>query len=207
MLVSPLIQCFILLMTNSGMRQRATSLGEHIAALAKSDCLDLATKFHAAVPREVRDMVYLYLHVPNHDFVHEVVSTTEFQESPSARSLRRSMVLGKLLPHWRSVDFVGPDFARELTEIFYEHTVLHFTHRTPPCRDTSTCLISTLFTQDLFGHGILPVTFIRSCSVTMRAIAGDYPATHKQVKRLLSLQQCGGTLTFRIDFDSAYMTC
>ncbi|KAH3905147.1 hypothetical protein HBI56_172020 [Parastagonospora nodorum] len=158
-------------------------------AAAKSECLDLARRFYHAVPREVRDMVYSYLCQPRLS----EESRIKFHELHCGD--------GQLpdIPHWQRKDMVGPEFAREYTEFFYETTDMRMSFRA----------ISYALAFDPFGSGIVPSDFIRSCTIVFR-IAYDTADSGKderttvrgQLRALTRLKQRSGTITFEIELDS-----
>jgi hypothetical protein len=122
-------------------------------AAAKAKCLHFATAFCQAVPREVRDIVYSYLYKPRPLLPEELY---EFSSEPGSAKLRL-----RDIPDWQRKDIVGPDFAREYTEFFYETMDLHFL-----CGETlSIKVMPSLLDRDPFGCDVVPSAFIRFCTI------------------------------------------
>jgi len=160
-------------------------------AAAKSECLDLATRFHHAVPREVRDMVYSYLCQPRH----------QLSAEPHSKSQELYCGNGEPpdMPHWQRKDMVGRDFAREYTEFFYEATDVRL----------SFTAISHLLAHDPFGSGIVPSDFIRSCTVVFGtahdssdSVKDERATVPAQLRALTRIKHRSGTITFEIELDS-----
>ncbi|KAH3964848.1 hypothetical protein HBI70_182430 [Parastagonospora nodorum] len=158
-------------------------------AAAKSECLDLARRFYHAVPREVRDMVYSYLCQPR------------LSEESHSKFHELHCGDGKLqdIPHWQRKDMVGPEFAREYTEFFYETTDMRMSFRA----------ISYALAFDPFGSVVVPSDFIWSCTVVFRTaydttdlVKDERTIVRGQLRALKRLKQHSGTITFEIELDS-----
>ncbi|KAF2488530.1 hypothetical protein BU16DRAFT_587035 [Lophium mytilinum] len=108
---------------------------------------DLATSMHAALPREVRDMIYREL-LPD-------CVTISFHE-PSMQNLRKMM--GR--PHYLYASWVGRLFAREALEAFYNNVVFRFTSYT---------VLGEYLHTDPFGLGVLPSSHLRRFSISVES--------------------------------------
>jgi hypothetical protein len=89
------------------MRRHAVNVGKTLAAFAKQECRDFAVAFHAAVPREIRDMVY--------DLLVDKTSILIEDDEPIP-----PWTYADTQEHWLSSEFVVPYFARECAERHYE---------------------------------------------------------------------------------------
>jgi len=170
-------------------RARAARLGKTLTTFAQDDCRNFAIDFHASVPREIRDQVYGFL----------ISSLPRVDVQP-----RGSTSLGKWVK-WASHEFVGPHFAREFVEIYYEKMKLVFD-------ESSMENIRTLLATDTFGYGILPVDHLRVCEVWFKEddkgfyALPDTPEPNKilaeymyQLGAFLDLKQGSAHITFKID--------
>lgn len=102
------------------------------------------------MPRELRDHVYraLIRSLP-----------TPFCNVPSSNAVGPEFAKD----HWLNAEFVGPDFARESAEIYYEEITFSFVH-TMDIRK-----IHGLLGEDMFGYGIVPADHIRACEFQLLA--------------------------------------
>lgn len=82
---------------------RKLLLREFRIADAKAECLDLATEFHAAVPREGRVMVYSYLYQSRPQFSEQL-----YRKIPE---LHCGDVDLSYMPHWQRKGAVGLEFS------------------------------------------------------------------------------------------------
>jgi hypothetical protein len=161
--------------------------------LAKADCFKFATSFYTAMPREIRDRVYSYLFLPDLNIPLKLYKAEQELAMP---------IVFTEMPHWQSHDFVGPEFAREYTELFYEKTKLHF----DPVEAPGIFPITNLLQHDPFGNGILPSDFVRSCTIDFSESKADYTkevdsgSLKAQINSLLTLKKHPARrITFRID--------
>jgi hypothetical protein len=160
---------------------------------AKTDCFNLATSFFTTMPREIRDMVYSHLFLPDPHIPLKVFQAEQTLGSP--------IVLTDI-PHWQSHEFVGSDFAREYTELFYTNTELHF----DPVETPGVFPITDILEHDSFGNDVVPSDFIRSCHIDFSERRFDYTrivescALTTQINGLLTLKpHPARKITFRID--------
>jgi hypothetical protein len=160
--------------------------------IAKADCLKFATSFCTTMPREVRDQVYSYLYLPDPHMPLKLFKAEQESGQPATTDM----------PHWQSHEFVGPDFAREYTEVFYSNTELHF----DPSDSPGIFPITNILQNDPFGTNVLPSDFIRSCIVDFSERRCDYTKhvdaslLTTQLNALLTLKpHPARKVTFRID--------
>jgi hypothetical protein len=160
---------------------------------AKADCFDFATSFYTTMPREIRDQVYSHLYLLDPHIPLKLFKAEQHLGPP--------MVLTDV-PHWQLHNGVGPDFAREYTELFYTNTELHF----DPVETPGVFPITNILEHDSFGTEILPSDFIRSCIIDFSGREFDYSgivdgcALKSQINSLLTLKpHPTRKVTFRID--------
>ena len=184
-------------------RARAAKLGKTLTTFAKDDCRNFAIDFHASVPREIRDQVYGFL----------ISSPPHLDVRPTGSTLVDKSV------KWAFSEFVGPHFAREFVETYYEKMELMF---------DESCIknIRTLLATDTVGHGVVPVDHLRFCEVWFKEDAeGNYalpdasePNEFNEIRTeyvyqlgaFLDLKQGSALITFKIDlwpFCDFYSLC
>ncbi|KAF2265454.1 hypothetical protein CC78DRAFT_567521 [Lojkania enalia] len=129
-------------------------------------CLDFSAKFHATLPREIRDMVYDGLDL----FYHEVyirdpksvqyesrfdkwMTGCSFLGPPLARPARE-LSKGQIEGYRWRVEYLMEDVVREITERYYATTYFGFRH-------TDHHLISQFLLEDRWGVGLMPGKFVR----------------------------------------------
>lgn len=123
---------------------RAAAVGKTLVAFAKQECRKFAVAFHAAMPREIRDMVYTLL-VVTRGIIIEVPKITPWKLSDTKE-------------HWLFAEFLGSDFARECTEIHYENSQYSFYRLAYE-------VIPQYLTTDIWGNGVIPADHLRIVSV------------------------------------------
>lgn len=181
-------------------------LAVELTAHSEFTCLELATEFYATMPREVRDLVYSFLHrsvdSPQDKRGQDKLGQDKLSQDkmePRPDHLRRST------PHWQSKAYVGYEFALEYTEFFYEHTQLQF--KTHWC---SVEALDDLLLRDPFGYAITPINLIRTLYITFhgphREVIDDnfFESFRDQSKVLLKLRKCTH-VTFRIQLEMMFV--
>jgi len=171
------------------MRARAAKLGKTLTSFAQDDCHNFAAAFHATVPREIRDQVYGFL-----------VSSSPLLDVP----YRKSTLIDERAK-WAFPEFVGPQFAREFVQIYYEKMKLVFD-------ESNMENIRALLTTDAIDCGTVPTDHLRFCEVWFKGDCvfnyalldtGDphgILAKHTyQLDALLDLKQGSAQITFKID--------
>lgn len=174
---------------HSKLRMQAT-LPVELTAHAKSTCLELATEFYATMPRELRNLVYSYLH--------RSVDTPKDRRGQDTMEPRPDH-LRRLTPVWQSKEYVGYEFAREYTEFFYEHTQLQF--RTRWC---SVEALDNLLLRDPFGYGITPIKLIRSLYITLQGPGNNCFESFRDQSKVLFRLGKRTHVTFRIQLDMIF---
>lgn len=116
---------------DANIKQREAKPRPHVSRVLRTGLQDFATKFYAAVPREVRDLIYSYLHANDPESYYSYLYILDGGEFVQAMhqvffESRRLDGDSPTLPHWRQPAFVGAGFAHESTEFFYGNTVLQF---------------------------------------------------------------------------------
>jgi hypothetical protein len=170
------------------MSAQAMELGKKLLASARPECLRLATSFHAAMPREIRDRVYSFLREPELQ-LGTLLGYTEGGKDE--------------IPHWFCPAFVGLDFARECAQIHYEETTFLF-HEDVDFSD----IYSSLNT-DHYALGLEPSSYIRSCRVVLDAESlswifsiKEFEKCKQEMEGLLSLKHRCATVEFGVDMET-----
>ncbi|KAF1938233.1 hypothetical protein EJ02DRAFT_458065 [Clathrospora elynae] len=85
------------------------AFGTLLMSLTRADCFQVATSFHAKLPRELRDRVCAFMQEPASNLA------DFFYYAPPGRY--GVQLASRYIPHWVSPAFVGQDFARECAQV------------------------------------------------------------------------------------------
>jgi hypothetical protein len=112
---------------------------------AVTECLAFATAFYDKMPYEIRDRVYLYLN-------EETSAMSYFDDNKIAAATAANSA--NSLNHWLLGEHVGPHFAYECVQSFYETTT--FTIGGYSKHD-----LAKFLSKDCFGFDLVPSKLVR----------------------------------------------
>ncbi|KAH7074223.1 hypothetical protein FB567DRAFT_505194 [Paraphoma chrysanthemicola] len=146
----------------------ASTTEEHDAfdTLAKAECLQLCNSIMTYLPREIRDMVLRHLSTSAEEHVEREYFRSTLDPKTRMHTYDTERWKAKHHPeHFWDVEYVGPDFLRELIENHYRTSTFVF--------DCDGGLIERFLESDQLKAGFQPGVLVSRIEVRINAITFD----------------------------------